>query len=66
VEHRANRETASRAQTHLLCSWRTSLENDLDAAGSITSCARCGAMRHGRTESVKDGSFKAHVNVAED
>jgi hypothetical protein len=23
-------------------------------------------MRHGRTESVKDGSFKAHVNVAAD
>ena len=52
----------------LLCSvrgghrWKTTA----DAAGSITSCARCGALRHGRTESVKDGSFKAHVNVAAD
>jgi len=52
----------------LLCSvrrghrWKTTL----DAAGSITSCARCGTLRHGRTESVKDGSFKAHVNLAAD
>jgi len=42
--------------------WKTTA----DAAGSITSCARCRALRHGRTESVKDGSFKVHVNVAAD
>ena len=52
----------------LLCSvcgghrWRTIS----DAAGSMTSCVRCGAMRHGRTESVRDGSFKVHVNLAAD
>jgi len=52
----------------LLCSvrgghrWKTTS----DAAGAITSCARCGALRHGRTESVKDGSFKPHVNLAAD
>ena len=52
----------------LLCSvrgghrWKTTS----DAAGSITSCTRCGALRHGRTEPVKDGSFKAHVDVAAD
>jgi hypothetical protein len=37
-----------------------------DAAGSITSCARCGALRHVRTESVKDASFKVHVDLAAD
>ena len=42
--------------------WKTTA----DAAGPMTSCTRCGALRHGRTESVKDGSFKAHVDVAAD
>ncbi len=53
---------------HILCAlrgghrWKTSS----DPAGSVTACSRCGALRHGRTDSVKDGSFKVHVNLAAD
>ena len=35
-----------------------------DAAGHLTSCARCGVLRHVRLESVAHGSFKVHTNVA--
>ena len=42
--------------------WKTAS----DAAGLVTYCTRCAALRHGRTESVKDGSFKVHVNLAAD
>ena len=42
--------------------WRTSW----DAAGSITSCARCGTVRHLRTDSVRDASFKVHTDLAAD
>jgi hypothetical protein len=41
-------------------------ETTSDAAGSMTCCGRCGALRHGRTESVKDASFKVHTDVAAD
>ena len=49
----------------LLCSfrghaWRTSH----DTAGAVTACRRCGAIRHGRVESVAHGHFKAHTNLA--
>jgi hypothetical protein len=35
-----------------------------DAAGSTTTCARCGAVRHTRVESASHGTFKAHTNLA--
>ena len=37
-----------------------------DPAGSLTACARCGALRHGRTDSVTHGAFKGHTNLAAD
>jgi hypothetical protein len=40
--------------------WRTAH----DAAGSTTTCRRCGALRHTREESVSHGGFKAHPNLA--
>jgi hypothetical protein len=40
--------------------WATSK----DAAGSLTACARCGALRHQRLESAAHGHFKAHTNLA--
>ena len=42
--------------------WKTTS----DVAGSITLCGRCGALRHGRTETVRDASFKVHTDVAAD
>jgi len=35
-----------------------------DVAGPITICTRCGTLRHGRTESVRDGVFKGHTDLA--
>ncbi len=35
-----------------------------DAAGSITSCARCGAQRHARTDSVDSREARSHPNLA--
>jgi hypothetical protein len=51
---------------HLLCSVRGGHRRTTtsDTAGSITSCGRCGALRHGRTESVRDGLFKVHTDLA--
>jgi hypothetical protein len=40
--------------------WRSAA----DAAGSMTTCARCGALRHTRVESAGHGTFKAHTNLA--
>jgi len=35
-----------------------------DGAGPTTACARCGALRHLRIETVGHGHFKAHTNLA--
>jgi hypothetical protein len=35
-----------------------------DVAGPVTTCARCGALRHMRVESVAHGSFKGHTDLA--
>jgi hypothetical protein len=35
-----------------------------DVAGSVTSCSRCGVLRHVRVESVAHGSFKGHTDLA--
>jgi len=35
-----------------------------DVAGSVTTCSRCGALRHLRVESVAHGSFKGHTDLA--
>jgi hypothetical protein len=40
--------------------WRTTT----DGAGAITSCARCGALRHLRSASADDASFLMHTDVA--
>ena len=35
-----------------------------DVAGSVTTCSRCGVLRHLRVESVAHGSFKGHTDLA--
>jgi hypothetical protein len=35
-----------------------------DVAGPVTTCSRCGALRHVRVESVAHGSFKGHTDLA--
>jgi hypothetical protein len=35
-----------------------------DAAGSTTTCTRCGGLRHTRVESASYGTIKAHTNLA--
>ena len=40
--------------------WRTVT----DPAGGTTTCARCGTLRHSKSESVSHGHFKAHTNLA--
>ena len=35
-----------------------------DVAGPVTTCSRCGVMRHVRVESVAHGSFKCHTDLA--
>jgi hypothetical protein len=37
-----------------------------DAAGQLTMCARCGALRHATTTSVEEASFRVHTDVAAD
>lgn len=50
----------------LLCSLRGGhrWETRSDAAGTLTTCARCGALRHVRVESVRHGHFKGHTDLA--
>ena len=40
--------------------WQTAA----DGAGSVTTCIRCGALRHKRVESASYGEFKGHTDVA--
>jgi hypothetical protein len=37
-----------------------------DGAGQLTSCTRCGALRHLRTRPADDASFLMHTDVAAD
>ena len=40
--------------------WRTVA----DVAGPMTTCKRCGAIRHTRVESASYGEFKGHTDLA--